>query len=504
LAGGAGAQELIGSFPNVLVPPGNPQTPDKILLGQALFFEEQLSSDDTVACATCHMPEAGGGDPRALVRGPGDDGVMLTPDDEFGSLGVVLQDADGDFQHHPIFGSLRQPTGRNSPSAINAAFFNTQFWDARAGDEFRDLDGNVVLPEFAALEVQAVEPPLSSVEMSHAARDWPAIADKLARVRPLALATDLPPALAQFLGSEATYGPLFARVFGTPEVTRERVAMAIASYERTLVSDQAPFDLGTMTARQQAGLVVFRTKGNCESCHPSTNGLFSTGTLEIINLPGHGRRVKVPSLRNAGLRRNFMSSGQIISLALVVAHYRSIGFLTTQPGDVGDLLDFLENALTDPRLAARQPPFDRPTLYSERVPPGTNLYGTATRGSGNVVPLLLGASPPFLGNPRFQVGIGAGLGGAWGLLLFSLNPAPAGSTLFGVPLSVEYPSAIQKPVLLSPGGPGQGVTTFRMSLPTDPLLIGLDFYAQGFLRDPGAAAGISATRGAHFELFTRP
>ena len=42
----------------------NPVTEQKRVLGKILFWDEQLSSDDTVACGTCHIPAAGGGDPR--------------------------------------------------------------------------------------------------------------------------------------------------------------------------------------------------------------------------------------------------------------------------------------------------------------------------------------------------------------------------------------------------------------------------------------------------------
>src|SRR5262245_10982658 len=74
----AAAQDVIGEFPVVQIPKGNPLTPEKIRLGQALFHEEQLSSDDTVACATCHRLEAGGGDPRPAGRFPGEDGRLGT------------------------------------------------------------------------------------------------------------------------------------------------------------------------------------------------------------------------------------------------------------------------------------------------------------------------------------------------------------------------------------------------------------------------------------------
>ncbi len=496
---------VIGNFPNVLVPPGNPMTPAKILLGKALFFEEQLSSDDTMACATCHLPEAGGGDPRAGVsaRAPGNDGLMRTPDDEFGSFGVVPQDSSGNFEDHPAFGVGRQVTGRGSPTVIAAAFFNTQFWDARAGPVFEDLGGNVVLPRFASLETQAVAPPLSAVEMGNAQRDWADILAKLTRVRPLALASDLPAALEQFLGDSATYGPLFEQVFGDGTITRERIAMAIATYERTLVPDQTPFDLGTMTPEQQLGLDIF-IRSRCQACHATSNGLFSNGSLQTINLPNHERRVKVPTLRNVGLKRRFMSSGQFPSLAIVLQHYQQIGRFVPAPGEVGAVRDFLEHALTDPRVANRQPPFDRPTLHSERVPPGSNLFGAATRGSGQFTPVMLADSPPFLGNPAFQIGLGEALGGTRATLLFSTRKADPGATMLGVPLAIDPPFPLYERFLVPPALPGQGVRTFRMSLPTSTAMLGQKFYAQWFVRDPGAATGFSATRAAEFEIFARP
>src|SRR5262249_25364189 len=92
LAGRASAQDTVGEFPAVQVPEGNPLTPEKVRLGQALFYEEQVSSDDTMACGTCHRPEAGGSDPRPRGRNPGADGRLQTADDEFGVYGMFFQD----------------------------------------------------------------------------------------------------------------------------------------------------------------------------------------------------------------------------------------------------------------------------------------------------------------------------------------------------------------------------------------------------------------------------
>ena len=496
---------LIGTFPRVRVPAGNPMTPEKILLGKALFFEEQLSSDDTVACATCHLPDAGGGDPRAAAstRAPGEDGQMSTVDDEFGSFGVVAQDPSGNFEHSPTFASARQVTGRGSPSVIGAAFFNTQFWDSRARPEFRDLDGNVVLAQFASLESQAVGPPVSAVEMSHAGRTWDQITDKLAHVRPLALASDLGTALEEFVGIESSYSPLFERVFGDAAITRERIAMAIATYERTLVADQTPFDLGTMTPEEQLGFAAFN-RAHCQTCHPSTNGIFSDGKLQTIDLPNHERAVKTPTLRNVGLKKRFMSSGQHGSIALVLQHYQQIGLFDPAPGEVGALRAFLEHALTDPRVVARQPPFDRPTLASERTPSGSNLFGVGTRGTDRITPVILADTPAFLGNPAFKIGLGGALGGTQAALFLSTRKADPGATLLGVPLAVAPPFELYKQYIVPRTLPGRGVATFRMSLPSSTSMLGLDFFAQWFVRDPGAATGVSATRGAAFRIFGRP
>src|SRR5262245_6849196 len=67
-------------LPPVPHPAENPPSEAKRVLGKILFFEEQLSSDDTVACATCHVMSAGGTDPRRR-RAPGKDGVFTSAGD---------------------------------------------------------------------------------------------------------------------------------------------------------------------------------------------------------------------------------------------------------------------------------------------------------------------------------------------------------------------------------------------------------------------------------------
>src|SRR5262245_48176313 len=89
LAGlGSGGSRAL-AVPPVPVPPENPITEPKRVLGKILFWDEQLSTSNTVSCATCHNPAVGGSDSRPRVRNAGVDGVLNTVDDLFGSSGII-------------------------------------------------------------------------------------------------------------------------------------------------------------------------------------------------------------------------------------------------------------------------------------------------------------------------------------------------------------------------------------------------------------------------------
>ena len=81
------------ALPPVPVPAENPITEEKRILGKMLFWDEQLSTDGTTACGSCHIPGVGGIDPRAALH-PGRDGRFNTDDDITGSPGVVASDAN--------------------------------------------------------------------------------------------------------------------------------------------------------------------------------------------------------------------------------------------------------------------------------------------------------------------------------------------------------------------------------------------------------------------------
>src|SRR5918994_3697577 len=124
-----GGSPLAADLPPVPVPVENPITEPKRVLGKILFWDEQLSSDGSVACGTCHRPSAGGGDPRA-GRHPGID--KGTIDDVMGSPGIAALDRNGRAQPSTLFGTGPQVTPRLSPPNFTALWADELFWDGRA------------------------------------------------------------------------------------------------------------------------------------------------------------------------------------------------------------------------------------------------------------------------------------------------------------------------------------------------------------------------------------
>ncbi len=390
---GASAQ-----LPPVPVPAENPITEAKRVLGKMLFWDEQLSSDNTVACGTCHRPAAGGADPR-VGRHTGTD--KRTIDDIWGSPGVVAMNEAGETLEHPIFGREPQVTTRIAPSNFGALWATEQFWDGRARSEFVDpLTGEVVIASGGALESQALAPLSNPVEMTRPGRTWDELTEKLEGVEPLALARNLPPDVAAAIEANPDYPSLFQVAFDDPEITPVRIAFAIATYERTLVADQTPWDrymAGDDTALTEQAAYGWRSfqRLHCVNCHEPplfTNNDFLNIGLRLISFD-RGRQVvtgdeedggemKVPSLRNVALRTRFMHTGEFNRLPEAIIFYDSAIAL---PGrdeipDVGtyffdlsgldnyDLAAFLRNGLVDPRVANETFPFDRPTLQSEETP----------------------------------------------------------------------------------------------------------------------------------------
>jgi cytochrome c peroxidase len=138
------------------------------------------------------------------------------------------------------------------------------------------------------------------------------------------------PALEAKLAGAGYYQPLFRAAFGTPEVTSDRVARALAQFVRSLVSADARFDRGLvaggLTPQEREGLRLFNGQAQCGRCHVGNalagDGTHNTGLDAAITDSGAGRgRFKVPSLRNIAVRPPYMHDGRFATLEQVVEHY---------------------------------------------------------------------------------------------------------------------------------------------------------------------------------------
>ncbi len=196
--------------------------------------------------------------------------------------------------------------GRSAPTVVNSAYVVPQFWDGRA----------------VSLEEQAMGPQINPIEMGNA---------------------DLE-SVARRVGAVAGYRDRFEQAFGTPEVTADRIAKAIAAYERTLLSGDSPYDRfeagdrAALTPEQQRGLELFRGKALCITCHSGPNladnhfhnlGVgtqkseeeVDIGRMSVTQSPGDWSAFKTPTLRNVARTAPFMHDGSEPTLESVIELY---------------------------------------------------------------------------------------------------------------------------------------------------------------------------------------
>lgn len=532
---GSGMQGLIGEPPDVstwphpAAPDGNPyprstasiaelrRRANKEHLGKVLFWEEQVGIDNTMACGTCHDTAAGGADGRAPLFQHPTNGT-------FSSAGVIQQAVnpltgtiDYGFQVAPTTTIDREVESIIAPPMIAAYIFNELFWDMRAGPTF-DFEGGGTIPNFddwAACEQLPTGPPLSPIEMGHEALTWSSgtLQKKIGSSFPMALCdpdpAKMPTAFRKAVEQGITYDKWFEKVFSAdPDpilaagsgVTRERFAAANAHYMRTLIPDQAPIDLGTMTADQQAGFAKFQSVG-CSGCH-------SVGFSIALSTPGggfvdpfdaplsngqfrdvRGISVKTPSLRNVGLKHRFFTDGLVDNLPDLLAFYKvRFGFALTVIEE-GQFTDFLVHALTDPRVALRLAPFDKPELASERPEHAFegNEFGAAV--SGLSTPEIIANAPAFLpptGFPQhFKIGVA--------------NCIPGATATLGVLVPPSTTIKLLPPVTVN----ARGFATVHVKIPLDS--VGIDsvqtFSARWFVTDAGAPSGLAQSNSARWTPF---
>ncbi len=303
-------------------------------------------------------------------------------------------EGSGDDGRATSLGIGDQQGGRNAPTVWNAAFQSVLFWDGRAD----------------SLETQAKGPLINPIEMG-----MPSLDLVVERVK-----------------QTADYRPAFDAAFGPGEaITIERISEAIATYERTLITPDTPYDrfvrgdLDALTAAQLRGMRQFQRLG-CVQCHFGPN--FSGASLFDSRAPmrifpvyptpyeakygltrdsgaseaGSGRGSwRVPSLRNVALTGPWFHNGSVDELAEAVRIMASV-----QLGHTGRYLVWSDSHKTMVEL-------DRPTLDESTV---EDLVAFLHALSSDRLVKRMGSD---------QRGLNAGIGGA------GLHPA-VGSEMVSV------------------------------------------------------------------------
>lgn len=308
-----GAQAFIGrahttpyplSYPGyygnrINIPADNPLTVEGVALGRRLFYEKRLSANNTISCGSCHLQRLAFTDGRRF------------------SIGF-----DG------------TPTRRNSMSLANCLWVRNFFWDGRA----------------AGLEAQAVTPLTDPHEMGQRL-DSSVVklrsAGSYVEAFTAAFGSGAAGAVAAASGAPASVVP------GSTAITPGRIVQAIAQFERTLISADAPYDRFLrgeyrFTPLEQEGYALFFGGGEmgsrlsprttrslgCANCHggPRTltetyhnNGLDSVfadpGREGVTGMAYDRGRFRVVTLRNIALTAPYMHDGRFATLSQVLDHY---------------------------------------------------------------------------------------------------------------------------------------------------------------------------------------
>jgi cytochrome c peroxidase len=232
---------------------------------------------------------------------------------------------------------------RSTPTIVNAAFNPLQMWDGRKG----------------SLEEQALGP-FGADEQNLPLEE-----------------------LERRVQSIAGYGPMFAAAYPDEPITRTTIAKAIASFERTVLSDGAPFDQfiagdkDALSPAARRGFDLFVGKANCAACHQgfnfTDNGFHNVGVRDSGS-PDVGRfafkklasmqgAFKTPTLRDIALTAPYMHNGSYVTLEEVVEHYVRGGDVkdnlspNVKPLDLSaqeksDLVAFMRSLTSAPRVVS--------------------------------------------------------------------------------------------------------------------------------------------------------
>ncbi|EMJ97269.1 cytochrome-c peroxidase [Leptospira sp. WS58.C1] len=135
--------------------------------------------------------------------------------------------------------------------------------------------------------------------------------------------------LVQRISSIQGYKELFEKAYGDPEISGERIVLALSTFQRTIVSKNSNFDKFVMgeenalTPAQIRGWNVFQNKAKCIQCHQGPN--FSDSKLHTTGLAGIKDKVRTPTLRDVTKKKTFMHNGIFGSIEDTVNHFAEGG-----------------------------------------------------------------------------------------------------------------------------------------------------------------------------------
>lgn len=266
-----------------LWPEGTPRSEAAVDLGRHLFFDPRLVLSEDQSCASCHSPHAGYADSVAL-----------------------------DLRAHRDW----TPGARNSPTVYNLTDAPVVHWDGRTPD------GQCFVPDDTGVEV-CLAPLESQAYKSMLSRGvYEGFLPKVA--------------------AEPRYQEMFAAAFDDGAITHLNMALAIAAFERSLVSNDSAYDrfaagdASALSDEAQRGLALFEGKAQCVACHNGPN--FTDWSFHNIGVAsgdeGKGARMeaeadkaayrgafKTPGLRNVALTAPYMHDGSLGTLQDVVEFY---------------------------------------------------------------------------------------------------------------------------------------------------------------------------------------
>jgi len=241
-----------------------------------------------------------------------------------------------------------QKGGRSAPALINAAYNQFQFWDGRSG----------------SLEDQSLGPIANPIEMNLT------IKEAIARINAI-----------------PDYKKQFQKIFSS-DATPETLAKALATYERTILSGDAPYDRykagnkKALSESAQRGMKLYFGKAVCSSCHSgpnfTDNAFHNIGVGMDAKKPDEGRKAisklggdhgsfKTPGLRDIARSAPYMHDGSLKTLKDVVEYYNKGGIpnefldeeifkLNLTPQEVNDLVTFMKEGLASSKYPDHKAP----------------------------------------------------------------------------------------------------------------------------------------------------